>query len=1168
MTIIDPIYLQTENLAYNSVYSYIRNIRSLGRTQSFNLCNLNLNKIPIYLFEIADIKMLFFGHCYIDIRTGSWIYCQENELSNNISSVPNELNLLQNLKILCLDNNDIKSLDNLTLFNLEYLDISHNNIHSIDLEKFPMLKVLMASNNNLIELLNIEKHKNLSYLDITNNDLKLGEQKRIHIIQGCIDKNKRNRIRCNLDQFNFLELNYTKPSGKGTIYYGELKLDYLNISSFDDFSIDRNITSLNLNGNKLSSLNGIEKYPDLIHLSIMDNQLTDISPLKNLPELETLKLTGNSIVDLSPIQSLRNLRELEIGENYFKIFDSSIINKNLKKLNISCSDLDSLNLKNLNIESLNISGCNIYDCNLIDLPYLANLKTSLLTIGSFIFKNLPKLSTINLRKTQLINISIKNLKSLHHLDLADNQITSLLILESTPSLKQICLSQNRINHIDSILELVKNNYQLTYIDIFKNPFVDIAEGLIIQGNNLSVIKAYIKSLTKGVVASNSVKLIFIGNPTVGKTTLVNSLINNEFDEQISSTHGIIHKSWAVQGNKEIINVSMWDFGGQEYYHSTHRLYLTNNSIYIVVWSSDTNSEGKVNISIKPTGAKEFINTEIDCFDYRYWLFKCRSYAKDSDIIIVQNKIDLHGEQLIDPIAIKKYNVNNSNIYNLSLHATWKEQDDTNILSFKLFEKKLIKIIDNNALRMKLGTYWNKIKEFIIENRNKKEYKYISFNNFESLCKTIDPDISNELDALILYLEESSEIICGRNNNDKIVYVFIDPSWVCTKIYEILNIKVLNNHGCFYFSEIEEFTGLDNTISQILVYFMLKNELIFSSIQNIEYIAPQYLPQSIKSYNKDKRDLIKFHLEDLSEIALVIKFSEYLHGAIISRFISRFGIHCQYPTYWKNGIIFKKSDCKCFVNCITNENKIIISTTPDNKQNNTIKDIYDSFKQINNEEQKLLISTDSINFIASDILEKSIQQGINEILSTTNNKLNLNSFNFLINSTMGKTKLFISYAHDDDNNGHVTMFLNKFEKILKGQRKFPYELWTDKDLRIGEDWHSNIQEAIYETNMGLFLISQSFFASEYIELNEFYKLLERNRVDKIKLFPILFAPCSIDSWPELNKLQIFMPKGNKYNLENIENISFMELAFRSDMPENNPIIDKYFMELADKLNEIL
>lgn len=93
----------------------------------------------------------------------------------------------------------------------------------------------------------------------------------------------------------------------------------------------------------------------------------------------------------------------------------------------------------------------------------------------------------------------------------------------------------------------------------------------------------------------------------------------------------------------------------------------------------------------------------------------------------------------------------------------------------------------------------------------------------------------------------------------------------------------------------------------------------------------------------------------------------------------------------------------------------------------------------------------------------------------------------------KIKLFLSYAHDDEgDSGDVTEFLTELNKCLKASKHFDYQLWADRDLLIGDQWHEKITGSLAECDYGLMLVSLSFITSDYIREYELPPLLNSGR----------------------------------------------------------------------------
>ena len=94
------------------------------------------------------------------------------------------------------------------------------------------------------------------------------------------------------------------------------------------------------------------------------------------------------------------------------------------------------------------------------------------------------------------------------------------------------------------------------------------------------------------------KLLLLGNGKAGKTKLalnLNPHFNRADKEQggdyNGTTHGVQFWDWAdfeaaTQDKNRQVNLHIWDFGGQEIYHSTHRIFVGRGSVFCVLWNPD------------------------------------------------------------------------------------------------------------------------------------------------------------------------------------------------------------------------------------------------------------------------------------------------------------------------------------------------------------------------------------------------------------------------------------------------------------------------------------------------------------------------------------------------------------------------------------------------------
>ncbi len=119
------------------------------------------------------------------------------------------------------------------------------------------------------------------------------------------------------------------------------------------------------------------------------------------------------------------------------------------------------------------------------------------------------------------------------------------------------------------------------------------------------------------------KLLMVGEGGVGKSSLLRALHHKDFNPQLSTTHGIEIDTLELEhpsGHIEEMTMQLktWDFGGQDIYHAIHQFFLTNNSLFLLVWNVRHGYEqGKL----------------------YYWMDTIQAKAPDSPVLLVATHID-------------------------------------------------------------------------------------------------------------------------------------------------------------------------------------------------------------------------------------------------------------------------------------------------------------------------------------------------------------------------------------------------------------------------------------------------------------------------------------------------------------------------------------------------
>lgn len=122
------------------------------------------------------------------------------------------------------------------------------------------------------------------------------------------------------------------------------------------------------------------------------------------------------------------------------------------------------------------------------------------------------------------------------------------------------------------------------------------------------------------------KVVLLGSTFVGKTAIVERLINDDFTGDNETTIGVEFRTFPVQVGDVEVKLNIWDTAGQEKFRSVSKAYFRNALGAILVFSL--------------TDQKSF-----DALDD--WLNDLQSLcAPNASIMLFGNKLDLTSERVI------------------------------------------------------------------------------------------------------------------------------------------------------------------------------------------------------------------------------------------------------------------------------------------------------------------------------------------------------------------------------------------------------------------------------------------------------------------------------------------------------------------------------------------
>ena len=247
----------------------------------------------------------------------------------------------------------------------------------------------------------------------------------------------------------------------------------------------------------------------------------------------------------------------------------------------------------------------------------------------------PNLQVLFLRGNALAEFTLpEGFEELVHLYLNNNKLSRLSLHGPLPKLSTLQLRDNELTEFDEAILSQAPNVDSVFLG--KNPLPEeLSFRLedIADQNHIHILKEHFAQRKIGELQpNNECKVLLIGNGKAGKTAIVNRIVNDEFNPKWDSTHGI---SLFQKELKEYL-INYWDFGGQDIYHSTHRLFMQKNAVYILAWSKETEEEFTVHEITYSDGIRE--KKKYKNYELRYWLEYAKHLGGGSPMNVVQTKV--------------------------------------------------------------------------------------------------------------------------------------------------------------------------------------------------------------------------------------------------------------------------------------------------------------------------------------------------------------------------------------------------------------------------------------------------------------------------------------------------------------------------------------------------
>jgi small GTP-binding protein len=173
------------------------------------------------------------------------------------------------------------------------------------------------------------------------------------------------------------------------------------------------------------------------------------------------------------------------------------------------------------------------------------------------------------------------------------------------------------------------------------------------------------------------KVILLGDPHTGKTSIINQYVNHEFSLSYIMTVGQDKSLKKIQIDDKNITLNIWDTCGQEQFSGVNKIFMKSTNIAILVYDITEKSS-------------------FDNLNLWYNQLKNQINLNNSIIGIAANKSDLYINEEVDLNEVKSYS---ESINAFIFETTATNHNSVNQLFYSLVETYYNKFIKDNKKKV-------------------------------------------------------------------------------------------------------------------------------------------------------------------------------------------------------------------------------------------------------------------------------------------------------------------------------------------------------------------------------------------------------------------------------------------------------------------------------------
>lgn len=618
---------------------------------------------------------------------------------------------------------------------------------------------------------------------------------------------------------------------------------------------------------------------------------------------------------------------------------------------------------------------------------------------------------------------------------------------------------------------------LKQLDLSSNPLLDLPSELE-AGSSQTILDFLFARQAQGEAPMQEVRLLLVGRGRAGKTTLLKALRGQELDEHEAETPGITVQPLKLDCVQGRATAHVWDFGGQEFLHGTHQIFLSERCVYVLVLE----------------GRESNWETETD-----YWLRFIQSFGGDSPVVVL-TKYDAH------PFSVDRFRLQER----CPQIVGFVEADAFTARGIQAIRTLLEQTVNGmEHVWQGVPKKWHRVKEKLTAMRQ----SYMHYSDYQALCRKEGVEDERQQDSLAQTLHRLGMALNFREHHRLRHTSVLKPQWVTEAIYGLIRFTQKKDcHGVLRAKWLPEAlqpeADYPPAMHGFVVDLMAKFEVAFpldeagkagGAAGETRWLIPELLgeeqPEAFEQFRAENVQRLRFSYPDA------------LPPGLLPRLIVR--THEMSETHpawrWRSGVVLEWGGCQALVRLDRLERRtevaVLESLLPDQQ---CLFDIIRAHLVVLHGNVRVVEETEIEGhpgaWVKVGKLRLKERQGTLEMeefiddeheavvkVSKALDKVESDAATEAAGpDPQRRVHLFISYAHVNEKE------LIPFRQHLTLLSQQGYiQVWHDRNLVAGEKWETGIREELNKTEVVLFFYTTAAWVSDFIKNTELPIALDRS-----------------------------------------------------------------------------